>query len=71
MVGLTKRLDMTIVVDWNVKEQQQTYTCFNITYRNDPKFSDGHVWTNNVDQDQTANNQVYTVRHSVCIIWAH
>ena len=58
MVRLTNRLDMIIAVDWDVKEQQrQTFSCFNFTNRNDPKFSDRHVWANNVDQDQTANNK--------------
>ena len=25
-----------------------------VNYRNDPKFSDGHVWANSADPDQTA-----------------
>ena len=43
-------------------------------YRNDPKFSDRYAWANSVDPDQTARSSlilVYTVCHSVCIIWTH
>ena len=45
------------------------------SYRNDPKFSDRYAWANNVDPDQTAPRssliRVYTVCHSVCIVWTH
>ena len=41
------------------------------TYRNDPKFSDRHTWANSADPDQTALIRVYTVCHSVCIVWTH
>ena len=45
-------------------------------YRNDPKFSDRYAWANSVDPDQTApeeqsDDRVYTVCHSVCIVWTH
>ena len=44
-------------------------------YRNFPKFSDRQVWGNRADPDQTAPRssliRVYTVCHSVCIIWIH
>ena len=44
-------------------------------YRNDPKFSDRYARTNSADPDQTAPRssliRVYTVCHSVCIVWAH
>ena len=43
-------------------------------YRNDPKFSDGYAWANSADPDQTAPSsliRVYTVGHSVCIVWTH
>ena len=43
-------------------------------YRNFPKFSDRQVWANSVDPDQTAPSsliRVYTVCHSVCIVWTH
>ena len=34
-------------------------------YRNDPKFSDGQVWANSADSDQTASlgDRVYIVCH--------
>ena len=45
------------------------------TYRNDPKFSDRYAWANSADPDQTAPRssliRVYTVCHSVCIVWTH
>ena len=40
-------------------------------YRNDPKFSDRYAWANNAVQDQSALIRVYTVCHSVCIVWTH
>ena len=45
-------------------------------YRNDPKFSDRYAWANSSDPDQTAPLgssliRVYTVCHSVCIVWTH
>ena len=42
-------------------------------YRNDPKFSDRQAWANSADPDQTAPSliRVYTVCHSVCIVWTH
>ena len=41
-------------------------------YRNDPKFSDRYAWANSADPDQTAPLiRVYTVCHSVCIVWTH
>ena len=44
-------------------------------YRNFPKFSDRQVWANSADPDQTAPRssliRVYTVCHSVCIVWTH
>ena len=30
------------------------FTCVNVKYRNDPKFSDRQVYANSVDPDQTA-----------------
>ena len=44
------------------------------SYRNFPKFSDRQVWANSADPDQTAPRgaiRVYTVCHSVCIVWTH
>ena len=42
------------------------------SYRNDPKFSDRYAWANSADPDQTAPLiRVYTVCHSVCIVWPH
>ena len=43
-------------------------------YRNVPKFSDRYAWANSADPDQTARSsliRVYTVCHSVCIVWTH
>ena len=43
-------------------------------YRNDPKFSDRYAWANSAVPDQTAPSsliRVYTVFHSVCIVWTH
>ena len=40
-------------------------------YRNALKFSDRYAWANSADPDQTALIRVYTVCHSVCIVWAH
>ena len=41
-------------------------------YRNVLKFSDRHVWANSADPDQTAPLiRVYTIWHSVCIVWTH
>ena len=42
-------------------------------YRNDPKFSDRYALANSIDPDQTASSliMVYTVCHSVCIVWTH
>ena len=44
-------------------------------YRKDPKFSDRYVWANSADTDQTAPRsspiRVYTICHSVCIVWTH
>ena len=37
------------------------------SYRNDPKFSDRYAWANSVDPVRL----LYTVCHSVCIIWTH
>ena len=48
MVRLTDRLDLTIVVDWDVQPQIKQ------NYRNDPKFSDRYAWANSADPDQTA-----------------
>ena len=39
-----------------------------ILIRNDSKFSDRYAWANSEDPDQT---RVYTVCHSVCIVWTH
>ena len=42
--------------------------------RNILKFSDRQVWANSADPDQTAPRsliRVYTVCHSVCIVWTH
>ena len=38
---------------------------------NDPKFSDSYAWANSADPDQTAPRliKVYTVCHSICIVW--
>ena len=46
---------------------------FDTQYRNVPKFSDRQVWANIADPDQTQIRllRVYTVCHSVCIIWTH
>ena len=42
-------------------------------YRYFPKFSDGQVWANSADPDQTAPSliRVYTVCNSLCIFWIH
>ena len=40
-------------------------------YRNNPKFSDRYAWANSADPDQTAPIRVYTVCHSVSIVWTH
>ena len=43
-------------------------------YRNDPTFSDRYAWANSEDPDQTARSSlimVYTVYHSLCIVWTH
>ena len=42
-------------------------------YRNDPKFWDRYAWANSADPDQTRSSliRVYTVCHSVCIVWTH
>ena len=41
-------------------------------YRNGPKFSDRYVWANSADPDQRCSLiRVYTVCHSVCIVWLH
>ena len=41
-------------------------------YHNDPKFLDRYTWANNADPHQTAPLiRVYTVCHSICIIWTH
>ena len=46
-----------------------------LTYGNDPKFLDRYAWANSADPGQTAPRssliRVYTVCHSVCIIWTH
>ena len=45
---------------------------FSQMYRNDPKFLDRYAWANSADPDQTAPLiRVYTVCHSVCIVWTH
>ena len=37
-----------------------------------PKFSDRYAWANSADPDQTSSLiRVYTVCHSVCIVWTH
>ena len=40
-------------------------------YSNDPKFLDMYAWANSADPDQTGLIRVYTVCHSVCIVWTH
>ena len=44
-------------------------------YHNFTKFSDRYAWANSADPDQTAleeqSDQVYTVCHSICIVWTH
>ena len=41
-------------------------------YRNVPKFSDRYAWANSADPDQRSSLiRVYTVCHSVCIVWTH
>ena len=43
-----------------------------VLYHNDSKFLDRYAWANNVDPDQTAPLiRVYTVCHSVSIVWTH
>ena len=42
----------------------------NFHYRNYPKFSDRYAWAMSADSDQTLI-RVYTVCHSVCIVWMH
>ena len=43
-----------------------------IQYRNDPKFSNSYAWANSADPDQRSSLiRVYTVCHSVCIVWTH
>ena len=37
-----------------------------------PKFSDRYAWVNSADPDQRSSLiRVYTVCHSVCIVWTH
>ena len=43
---------------------------FAIEYHYDPKFSDRYAWANSADPDQSLI-RVYTVWHSVCIVWTH
>ena len=45
--------------------------CSEIYYCNDPKFLDRYAWANSADPDQTALHWIYTVCHSVCIVWTH
>ena len=47
-----------------------TFSPFKLHYRNVPKFSDRQVCANSADPDQTLI-RVYTVCHSVCIVWTH
>ena len=47
-----------------------------LLYRNDPKFLDRYAWANSADPDQNAPRRsslirVYTVCHSICIVWTH
>ena len=54
------------------KETRYTGRKSRIIYHNFPKFSDRQVWANSADPDQTAPSSlisVYTVCHSVCIVW--
>ena len=57
-----------IMLIWRTEEN---WPLIIIKYLNFPKFSDRQVWANNADPDQTAPSQirVYTVCHSVCIVW--
>ena len=41
-----------------------------IQYCNDPKFSDRYAWANSEDP-RSSLIRVYTVCHSVCIVWTH
>ena len=63
-----------IRVKYNVIMEFATL-CKALTYRNDLKFSDIYAWANSADPDQTAPRssliRVYTVCHSVCIVWTH
>ena len=66
-------------------KEVKTYTCTCKTlnslvkvnsFRNDPNFSDRYAWANGADPDQIAPRgssliRVYTVCHSVCIVWTH
>ena len=51
------------------------FLSLDIIYRLWSKFLDRHVWASSVDPDQTVPRSslisVYTVYHSVCIIWTH
>ena len=47
-----------------------------LNYHNVPTFSDGQVWANSADPDQTAPRsssliRVYAVCNSLCIFWMH
>ena len=51
-------------------ERDRTVTATIPKRNNDPKFSDRYAWANSADPDQTAP-WVYTVCHSICIVWNH
>ena len=63
---------------WSGSALISVLPAFYRTYHNDPKYLDRQIWANSADPDQTAPRRVssslirvYTVCHSLCIIWMH
>ena len=52
-------------------QRTSSIICIMMMYRNDPKFSFRYAWANSADPDQSSLIRVYTVCHSVCIVWTH
>ena len=50
------------------REPETFMVDYTFYYHNFPKFSDRQVWANSVDPGLI---RVYTVCHSVCIVWTH
>ena len=47
------------------------YISFISYYHNGPKFSDMYAWADSADPERSSLIRVYTVCHSVCIVWTH